>query len=42
MEPGYFKDMEIVDERLLNLERKVERILQVLVKLETTILNKTD
>lgn len=38
MTPAYFKDMQIIDERLTALEDRVEFILESLIKIEKILL----
>ena len=39
MTPQYYHDMQVVDERLTALERKVESILSVLIRLQECLIN---
>ena len=38
MTPAYFRDMQVIDERLTSLEKKVDNLLNILLKLETLLL----
>ena len=35
---GYFSDMRIIDERLTNLEQKIEALINIVIRLEEIIL----